>query len=29
MRRFLHSVQRRPALVAAYFHGEHVAYAAA
>jgi transposase len=29
MRSFLRSVQRRPALVAAYFHGEHVAYAAA
>lgn len=29
MRSFLHSVQRRPALVAAYFHGEHVTYAAA
>ena len=29
MRSFLRSIQRRPALVAAYFHGEHVAYAAA
>jgi transposase len=29
MRSFLRSVQRRPALVAAYFNGEHVAYAAA
>jgi transposase len=29
MRSFLRSVQRRPALVAAYFHGEHVTYAAA
>jgi transposase len=28
MRSFLRSVQRRPALVAAYFNGEHVAYAA-
>jgi hypothetical protein len=29
MRSFLRSVQRRPALVAAYFNGEHVSYAAA
>jgi transposase len=29
MRSFLRSVQRRPALVAAYFNGEHVTYAAA
>jgi transposase len=29
MRSFLRSVQRRPALVAAYFDGQHVAYAAA
>jgi transposase len=29
IRAFLHSVQRRPALVAAYFHSEHVTYAAA
>lgn len=29
MRSFLRSVQRRPALVAAYFDGERVAYAAA
>jgi transposase len=29
MRSFLRSVQRRPALVAAYFCGEHVSYAAA
>lgn len=29
MRSFLRSVQRRPALVSAYFNGEHVAYAAA
>ncbi len=28
MRSFLRSVQRRPALVAAYFNGEHVTYAA-
>jgi transposase len=29
MRAFLRSVQRRPTLVAAYFNGEHVTYAAA
>lgn len=29
VRSFLHSVQRRPARVAAYFQGEHVTYAAA
>ena len=29
MRSFLRSIQRRPARVAAYFHGEHVTYAAA
>jgi hypothetical protein len=29
VRSFLRSFQRRPALVVAYFNGEHVTYAAA